>query len=786
MSFSSRKKHHLILLLITLFAFALRVFRLEDAAVWWDEGFSVWEARMGVVALADRTAYDVHPPFYYWLLHFWRLGVGDGEFQLRFLSVIFSVLTLVMLWALARWLLPKRPWVALIAAFLFAISRYAVWWAQEIRMYALVGFLALLSLYAMLRVREKFSWRWGAVYVLATAAALLSLYTLAFLLVIEGVYWLWSLRRARSWRRRAGLLGQWALLQMAVLVLFLPWLGYALPRMWRWSVQQAFDAGLFWRLYVVMLHVGVSTHIERYWPAAALAFLAVLAGGILLVFSRKDDRQKDGLVLLFLMLIAPPLAVWLMTTFPNAFGYSPRVQARYFYPFAATYYLLIAWAMAALADRLPRFRMLAAGGMLAGIVALSFWGLHDYYDGRYLQDEYQSVALTLDAHLQPSDGVFLHTDKPWPVFAFYWPHEFSGWPNGQDADAASVEHWLAPIWAAHDGVWLVINEDALRADPQRMVENWLRERSVAEHEWRLGPKRLLLFARTPERASNLLALSDNWTPPPPEQSFATPQFSVIGWEQPLVRVKAGDLAQLALAVRRDDLRTDADLSLALVWTGGNPLSRDIETSSGEAVAQTDVRIPAGSGLVRLPVTLSVPVDARAGRYAYLLRGDEGEAIMGNVAIFGGSEPEGDVDIGQMPSIASFGDPPLARLLGYDLAGEPTPGGDLTLTLFWRVDSTTDVSYKVFVHLIGPDGRPAAQGDDFPLAGARPTTSWQPGETLQDSYVIHLPGDMAPGDYPLRIGFYDPVTGERLSPVYDADGVLQADDQIQLDVVRVEE
>ena len=782
----SHKQHRLILLIIILFAFALRAFRLGDAAVWWDEGFSAWEARMGVIALADRTAYDVHPPFYYWLLHFWRLGVGDGAFQLRFLSVIFSVLTLVMLWTLARWLLPKRPGVALLAAFLFALSRYAVWWAQEIRMYALVGFLALLSLYAMLRVRDQFSWRWALTYVLATAAALLSLYTLAFLLVIEGLFWLWTLRSVSTWRRRAKLLGIWALLQMAVLALFLPWLGYALPRMWRWSVQEAFDVGLFGKLYIVMLHVGESTHIERVWPAAALAFLVVLAGVAALIFSRKDQREWDGLVLLILMLVVPPLAVWLLTTFPNAFGYSPRVQARYFYPFAATYYLLVAWAMVALADRLPRHRSLAAGVLLAGVAALSLWGLGGYYAGRYLQDEYQSVAQTLDAHLQPDDSVFLHTDKPWPVFAFYWPHEFSGWPNGQDADESGVDHWLAPVWAAHDGVWLVVNEDALRTDPQRLVEKWLRERAAGEHEWRFGPNRLLLFARTPQRAANLLALAEGWEPPPPQQPFAAPGVSVIGWEQPLVRVKAGDLAQVALTVDRDALDADTALSLALVRAGWQPWRENGGVSAGESVTEKEVIIPAGAGLVRLPITLSVPANAPAGQYAYILQGDESEAMMGRVTIFGGSQPKASVDLGQITPLASFGDPPFARLLTYELTGKPSPGDVLTLTLVWRVEATTDVSYKVFVHLIGPDGRPAVQGDDFPLAGARPTTSWQPGEILEDRYEIHLPDDMAPGDYPLRIGFYDPLTGERLSPVTDANGALLADDQVQLDVVRVGE
>ena len=766
-----KPSHRLTLLLIILTAFALRILRLQDATVWWDEGFSVWEARMGLKALADRTAYDVHPPFYYWLLHFWRLPVGDGEFQLRFLSLIFGVLTLLLLWALARWLLPHRPLIALSAIFLYAISPYMVWWSQEIRMYTLAGFLALLSLYAMLRLREKFRWKWAVTYVITTAAALLSLYTLAFLLIVEGLYWLISMQQSKSWRERGKLAAQWALLQIAVLALFLPWLAYALPRMWRWSVQEAFDAGLFWRLYATMLHVGISTHIETYWPAVALALLSMMAGVVTIIFSPKTKRQTAGIVLLLLMLFIPPLAVWLMTSFPNAFGYSPRVQARYFYPFAATYYLLMAWSIFALAQKLPRRQHILSAILLAALTALSLGGLRHYYAHRYLQDEYQSIAATLNAHMQPNDAVFLHTDKPWPVFAFYWPHEFERWPNGQEANQASVEHWLAPLWDEHDGLWLVLNEDALRADHDQLVEKWLAQRARAQHEWRFGPKRLLLFARTPTRAQNLMVLAADWTPPPPQQRLIAPGLSVIGWEQPLLRVKTGDMAHVALTVQRNNLTTSTPLTLML---GAPPLT------------QTHTIIPAGQGPLRLPLTLVIPPRSPHGRIPYIVHIADVSAVMGRVQLFGEIERstlQAEMQP-QHPLEASFGDPPLARLRGYDIAGELKPGETIKLTLYWQVQNPTAISYKVFVHLIAADGRPIAQGDDFPVAGHRPTTSWQPHETIIDSYTVQLPADIPAGEYPLRIGFYDPVTGARLSPVHNANGTPQPNDQLQLTTLQV--
>ena len=72
-------------LAIVLLSFALRLYTLGDANVWWDEAYSVWLARMPLADVLRITAADVHPPLYYALLHGWIRLAGDGEFAIRFL-----------------------------------------------------------------------------------------------------------------------------------------------------------------------------------------------------------------------------------------------------------------------------------------------------------------------------------------------------------------------------------------------------------------------------------------------------------------------------------------------------------------------------------------------------------------------------------------------------------------------------------------------------------------------------------------------------------------------------
>ena len=45
--------------------------------------------------------------------------------------------------------------------------------------------------------------------------------------------------------------------------------------------------------------------------------------------------------------------------------------------------------------------------------------------------------------------------------------------------------------------------------------------------------------------------------------------------------------------------------------------------------------------------------------------------------------------------------------------------------------------------------------------ATPTASWVAGEYIQETRPLTLPADLAAGSYQLRVGLFDPQTGERV-------------------------
>ncbi len=114
-----------------------------------------------------------------------------------------------------------------------------------------------------------------------------------------------------------------------------------------------------------------------------------------------------------------------------------------------------------------------------------------------------------------------------------------------------------------------------------------------------------------------------------------------------------------------------------------------------------------------------------------------------------------------------------RLVGYDLVAQTHPAAPVNLVLYWLPAGPTPTRYKVFVHLVDPEGHILAQDDREPGQGEHPTTSWLAGETITDPHTLSFPITDHPGPYGLEVGLYDPITGRRV-PFVDETGRIVTD------------
>lgn len=117
-------------------------------------------------------------------------------------------------------------------------------------------------------------------------------------------------------------------------------------------------------------------------------------------------------------------------------------------------------------------------------------------------------------------------------------------------------------------------------------------------------------------------------------------------------------------------------------------------------------------------------------------------------------------------VARFGDG--LALLSVQCRRE---GSRVTLTATWRLESAVQGTPTVFAHLLGADGRLAAQADGDPLRGLYPLAQWRVGDVLRDVRAF----DAAPaGPLTVAFGVWDPAAGVRW-PAVDAGGVRLPDD-----------
>ncbi len=116
---------------------------------------------------------------------------------------------------------------------------------------------------------------------------------------------------------------------------------------------------------------------------------------------------------------------------------------------------------------------------------------------------------------------------------------------------------------------------------------------------------------------------------------------------------------------------------------------------------------------------------------------------------------------------------VVRLAGYAVEPENLrPGGKVRVQLAWQATAEMTRSYRVFVHLLGPEGRIVNQSDGEPAGWTRPTTGWAVGEVVTEVREIALPTALPPGEYVLRVGWYLP-DGPRLRTAAGEDGWVAA-------------
>jgi mannosyltransferase len=445
---------------ILLFAFVLRVYRLEAQSIWWDEGHSIQMASAPLAQIPTLPGMDVHPPGYFVLLHQWMAIAGRSEFALRYLSLAFSLLTLALLMRFGRALAARvggpctgtspRAGTLLAVGVLAALSPLYVAYAQEVRMYAVVTLFALASVYFQWRIvlgpppplrgrvgegvshltpplapslpgrEDSLAWL-VAGYVLATAASLYTHYFTLFLLLFQNLAWLiWALapRAARNLRR--GRVALWLGTQLATLILFLPQLPLALRQTTAYANPNLNPPALgefilrSWLAYTLGTAVDPAT---GRWLAAILAAMLGLVVLIGFVRARRgvQGARLDTVAFLVGWFLIPLAAYFLVLQ------RRPSFEPRYMMLVTPALLLLLAWELAVSPpwESSAGRRRIWWGGLGVSLVTAAFaWGTWSYFTRvESYKDDSAGVAAWLAAETTSDDVVYVDVPHPFHYYA---------------------------------------------------------------------------------------------------------------------------------------------------------------------------------------------------------------------------------------------------------------------------------------------------------------------------------------------------------------------------------
>jgi len=192
---------------------AVRMWHLDESCLWFDELFSVHAAEHTWNSLFWFVAEDlIHPPLFYAVLKVW-IGIGgESVFWLRLLPVFFSTLALVPFSYLCKELKLSNS-VTLLALVLLAVNGSLIKYTQTLRMYTMLMFLSLVSLWLFARYFNR-----GKSFAWLLIVNLLLIYTHYFGWLVVGAEIVALLAfQLIKWRRMLTMVG-------VLVAAFVPWM----------------------------------------------------------------------------------------------------------------------------------------------------------------------------------------------------------------------------------------------------------------------------------------------------------------------------------------------------------------------------------------------------------------------------------------------------------------------------------------------------------------------------------------------------------------------------------
>jgi len=360
---------------------------------WMDEAITTGVSLHKLSAIPGVLRHDGNPPLYYMLLHIWISLFGSSETATHSLSLLFGVLT-IPIGGWAGWTLFGRR-AGIMAALLFAFNAWLTAYAQETRMYELMGLLGVIATAGFV---HGFVYRRRKFLFLFAATLTLMLYTHSwgtFFFAGSAISLIPTLLATDD---RRGLLRDAAMTFIGAGILYLPWV----PNL----LYQVAHTAAPWDSAP---RLGAPVQISRDLLGGdriTMALVLAAAIGLAPLLTRAHRRTREWATLW--TLIALPVATLGLAWISSQV--TPAWASRYFAPVLGALLLLVAWGCA-------RARVV---GLVAIGLAVLFLANPSAYTPQYKSD-LRDVAGELGPLLRPGALVVVGQPEETTLAWYYLP-----------------------------------------------------------------------------------------------------------------------------------------------------------------------------------------------------------------------------------------------------------------------------------------------------------------------------------------------------------------------------
>ena len=429
-----------------------------QSSIWFDESYSAYLVRGDFGQIWAETAQDVHPPLFYFLLKIWSMIFGTSDFAMRFMSVFFGAIGIILAFhLLKRWFGVKA---AAIATALLSLSPFLIRYGQEMRMYTLIFAIVVGATYALDLALETKKKRYYIIYAILLALGMWTHYFTALAWIAHLVYLIVA-KKINIFKKP--FIWTYAL----AVLLFLPWVPAFFTQ--TATVQQGFwiPGVTFSTLPDYISEVAYfkefSTNVDAWWALLLIVWVAVF--GVILYRSRNQKKQ----LLLISLVFTPPIILFLISMPPL----SSMFVSRY-----VTYSAILMFALAGIlvANNFKKFRKLAVAFLILTLGVQIFGVIN--VETREPKGYSKEIVLAIralstpgeptvlkDGGLQEYDFSFYSTEKN-PIYII---DEWTDYPWGstyplRDYRATTLDKF-SDLKA--DKFWVIASKDA---DPTEVLD----------------------------------------------------------------------------------------------------------------------------------------------------------------------------------------------------------------------------------------------------------------------------------------------------------------------------